>query len=716
MGRDDAVIAAADLVVEAVFEQIEVKNQVGAIIQKHARPDCIIATNTSGISINEMAKTLAPAFRRRYFGVHFFNPLKVLPLAELIPGQETDPELFQAFATYAEKRLGKGVVIARDTPNFIGNRIGGYALYAPFRFHTAELTPVDIDQIWKIVWGWEPLKTWDIVGLQLSKPVASNVYDRATDDPVRELWKPEVPWIDHLVGKGLLGRGSKTKSGFFGLGDNRQKLMYDFEKKEYVPARGGTFPSLAAAQKAKWPQNLEALLQGSDPAATFAQKSFFGLLAYAAAMTGEICDEITDIDKAMRWGFNWPRGPFEIAEAYGLKKCLAGMEATGNGRLAPKWLRELAAKEAGALYTKGPKATFYSHATRTMSAVPLVEGGVYPEVLLKDEAKILFHNDEAAVVDVSTRAAPIGLVVFTSRGNSAGPGVLVALHKAMDWAEKQEGAVVIGNTGRDFCPGANLRFLLEQSEAGNASAIEQLIRDGHEATQRLTYCNALTVAAPHGYTLGGGSEIALGCKLRVVNQTVTWGQPEINPGVIPAWGGCMRLLRTMMRGLPPYYLWGEFWTREVAGDHIDPVWRLVAWAEMSRDGHHAKEMGFLERGDVVVPAQGLGQPFVLAKALAVAEATVQMGYRIPDPFVFNLPGKALLNRFRLICEQGVAGGMFPPHNGRVAIAVANVMCGGDTRLGDAVTEAKLLELERAGFMELVMTKEAQAAMKRVLKS
>jgi 3-hydroxyacyl-CoA dehydrogenase len=394
------------------------------------------------------------------------------------------------------------------------------------------------------------------------------------------------------------------------------------------------------------------------------------------------------------------------------------MEATGNGRLVPGWLRELAGRDGGALYaaaTAAAPATSYSQASRRMEPVPLVEGGIYPEALLRDPAKGIYRNDEAAVVDISTAVAPICLVVFTSRGNSAGPGVLAALHKAMDWAEQRQGAVVIGNTGRDFCPGANLRFLLEKSEAGQAKEIEGLIRGGQEATQRLTYCDALTVAAPHGFTLGGGSEIALGAKLRVLNQTVVWGQPEINPGVIPAWGGCMRLLRNMMRGLPTYYLWGEFWTREVAGDHIDPVWRLVSWAEMSRDGHHAKEMGFLERADVVVPAQGLGQPFVLARARQVAESTLQMGYRIPDPFVFNLPGKALLNRFRLVCDQGVLGGFFPPHNGKVATTVADVMCGGNTRLGEPVSEQQLLDLERAGFMELVMTKEAQAAIKRVLK-
>ena len=404
---------------------------------------------------------------------------------------------------------------------------------------------------------------------------------------------------------------------------------------------------------------------------------------------------------------------------------MEGIEATGNGKLVPGWFRELAQSGegrrgapmgGGALYEgAAPKQSFHSASKHKLQPVPLVEGGIYPDALLKDGSKSLHRNDEAAVVDVSSKDAPMCLVVFTSRGNSAGPGVLAALNWAMDWAEKAQGAVIIGNSGRDFCPGANLRFMLEKSEAGDAKTIEGIILEGQRTTQRLTYSSALTVAAPHGYTLGGGSEIALGAKLRVVNATVTWGQPEINPGVIPAWGGCMRLLRHMMSGLQPYYLNGEFWTREVAGDHIDPVWRLVSWAEMSRDGHHAKEMGFLDRNDLIVPAQGLGQPFVLARARQVAESTLKMGFRIPDPFLFNLPGKALLSRFKLVCDQGVLGGFFPAHNGRVATTVANVMCGGDAHLGEPVTEQQLLDLEVAGFMDLVMTKEAQAAMKRVLK-
>lgn len=713
-GEDDSALSEADLIIEAVFEEASVKKAVLDRIEKHASAECLVATNTSGISIRDLVADRPAEFRKRFFGLHFFNPLKHLALAELTPGPDTDPDMFRAFARYAEETLGKGVVVARDTPNFIGNRIGGWALYAPFRLPAKGLNPVDLDQTFKAIWGWEPLKTWDIVGLQLGRPVAANVFDRAKDDPCHALWNPAVEWLDKLVALGFTGRGSKKKRGFFGLGEKRQKLMFDFEKGEHIPAAGGEFASLKAAQAAKFPQNLEPLLAGEDAAAEFARHAFFGMVAYSAAMVGNICEELTDIDRAMRWGFNWPRGPFEVAQAYGLAKVVAGADACGYEKLVPGWFRELAQQPEGKLYNKEATA-FCSRRTGKLESIPAVEDGVYPSELLKNPGKVLYSNEDAAVADISTVDASICLVVFTSRGNSAGPGTLVALHRAMDWAEQRRGAVVIGNTGRDFCAGANLRWMLEMSESGQADAIEKIVREGQEVTQRLTYCDAPTIAAPHGYTLGGGSEIALGAKLRVVNATVTWGQPEINPGLIPAWGGCMRLLRRALKGLLPYYHWGELWTREIAGDHIDPVWRLIAWAEMSRDAYHAKEQGFLPADDVVVPAQGLGQPFVLGRARRMAAALVTGGWQKPAPFRFNLPGKALHCRFQSICDQGALSGQFPKHNARIAAASANVLCGGDTTLGEPVTEERLLELEREEFMRLVMTKESQGYIRRVLK-
>lgn len=700
VGKDDATLAGADLILEAVFEDAAAKELVHSAMEKHAKPACILTTNTSGISINALADKRSPEFRKRFFGLHFFNPLKHMPLAELTPGRETDMELFRAFCSYTERTIGKGVVVARDTPNFIANRVGGFALFCPFRLATPGLTVADIDLVFKTLFGWEPLKTWDIVGMALASPVAGNVYDRATDDPCREMFHREIKPIEELISKGFSGRGSKSKSGFHALGEKRSKLMYDFATGRHVPAAVSPFASLKAAAAAKFPESAAALFAGDDEAAEFARKSFFGMVAYSAAMVGRICDEMVEIDRAMRWGFNWPRGPFELAQAYGFARTLEGIDKSGYGEMVPAWFRELAAG-------KKPQVQ--------LSAAPRVEEGVYPEELLKESSKHLFKNDEAVVIDFSTVAAPMCLVTFTSRGNAAGLGTLEALHRALDWAEAREGAVVVGNNGRDFCPGANLRYMLDMSEAGNSEAISKLIRSGQVLTQRLTYSPALTVAAPHGFTLGGGSEISLGCKKRVLNARVTWGQPEINPGVVPAWGGCMRLLRTMMRGLQTYYLWGEFWTREVAGDHIDPVWRLISWAEMSRDGYHAKEMGFLEPSDTIVPAQGLGQPHVLAQARRAAEATLHAGFRVQEPFVFNLPGKALQSRFQLICDQGALGGMFPKHNARVAAGVATILCGGDTHLGEPVTEQKLLDLEHDIFMELAMTKEAQACMRRVLK-
>ncbi len=305
------LLGEADWIVEAVFEDKKVKDEINAIIAAHARPDCLVTTNTSGIGINEMAEPQTEAFRRTYGLSHFFNPVKALGLLEVCPVEGTDPDAYRAFCDFSEKVLGKTVVQVKDTPNFVGNRIGGLCLFLPFRLDTDGLNPLDIDRTCLATVGWEPLKTWDIVGLPLAGPVGGNVYHRAPDDPLRDWWNPEVPQIKTLVDAGFIGRKGKSRSGFLGM-VKRKKMMYDFDTGEYVPAVLSDFPSLAAAMapQVRGLKKMEIMLSEDhdDPASEFAKKFFFTTVAYSMNMVGEICDHITDIDTAMKHGFNWPVG------------------------------------------------------------------------------------------------------------------------------------------------------------------------------------------------------------------------------------------------------------------------------------------------------------------------------------------------------------------------------------------------------------------------
>jgi len=713
------LLGEVDWIVEAVFEDKKVKDEINAIISTRARTDCVVTTNTSGIGLNEMAASQSAAFRRTYGLSHFFNPVKALGLLEVCPVEGTDPDAYRAFCSFAETVIGKTVVQVKDTPNFVGNRIGGLCLFLPFRLDTAGLNSLDIDRTCLCTVGWEPLKTWDIVGLPLAGPVGGNVYHRAPDDPLRDWWNPEVPQVQALIDAGFIGRKGKTRSGFLGM-VKRKKTMYDFDKGEYVPAVLSEFPSLARAMapEARGLNKMEIMLskESDDPAATFAKQFFYTALAYSMSRVGEICDHITDIDTALKHGFNWPMGIFERAQYLGLERCLDGIEEAGCSHLVPDWIHDLVRKGAR-LYDQKAN-TFYSWSAGTMKDLPMVGGGIYPHVIKKADDRTIYINADAAVLDVSDENGPVCLVEFTAK--ALGPGPMEAGHKAMDWAENEGAAVIFGHTGPHFGFGADLKLIYECSERGDKDTISRLIRQGQEFMNRVEYSDCPTVAAIQGFCLGGSSELALACNRRVANAGLYMGQTELNVGVIPGWGGLMRLTRRVERGLLPYYLWGPDMTVTALTEHLMEVWNLYCWIKTSRDAYHAQEMGFLEVDDVIVPAQGLGQPYVLKRAREVAQSMLMAGFTPPAPFVFNLPGKEGFSKMKTIIELGCMQDwypvMHPEHNTKCGTYAARVLCGGENnKLGNLVSEQALLDLEHDGFMQVVMEPEARDYMAKIVR-
>ena len=713
------LLGDVDWIVEAVFEDSKVKDEINQIITAHAKPGCLVTTNTSGIGINEMAENQSVAFRKNYGLSHYFNPVKALGLLEVCPVEGTDPDTYQAFCEFAENVLGKTVVQVKDTPNFVGNRIGGLCLFLPFHLDTAGLNLMDIDRTCLCTVGWEPFKTWDIVGLPLSGPVGNNVYHRAPNDPLRDWWNPEVPEVQALLKAGFIGRKGKTRSGFFGL-VKRKKMMFDFDKNEYVPAVLSDVPSLTMAMspEVRGLKKMQVMLskEHDDPAARFARQFFYTALAYSLNMVGEICDSITDIDTAMKHGFNWPLGIFERAQYVGLEQCLEGIEEAGCSYMVPEWTHELMRK--GLRFYDQKAGTFYSCTTGQMEPLPSVPGGIYPHVIKKDGDKVIYSNDDATVLNISDQNGPVCLVEVTAR--ALGPGPMEAGHKAMDWAENEGAAVVFGHTGPHFGFGANLNLVYECSEKGDTDTVSNLIRGGQEFMNRVEYSDCPTVAAIQGFCMGGSSELALACNRRVANTRLNMGQTELNVGLIPGWGGLMRLARRVERGLLPYYLWGPDMTVTALTEHLLDVWNLFSWIKTSRDAYHAQEMGYLENTDVIVPAQGHGQPYVLRRAKEVAQSMLKAGFTPPAPFVFNLPGKEGFSKFKTIAELGCMQDwypvMHPVHNTKCVTLAAAVLCGGeDNRLGNEVSEQTMLDLEHEGFMQLVMQPEARDYMARIIK-
>lgn len=715
------LLGEVDWIVEAVYENEQVKDDINKIIAANKKPGCVVTTNTSGIGINAMAQKQSPEFQKSYGLSHFFNPVKVLGLLEVCPVAGTDPEIFKGFCHFATHTLGKTVVKVKDTPNFVGNRIGGLGLLLPFHLDIQGLSVLDIDRICQCTVGWEPLKTWDIVGLQLAGPVGANVYNRAPQDPRREWWNPQIPQIQTLLAKGFIGRKGKSESGFLGM-VNRKKMMFDFAKGEYIPAQLSDYPSLKLAmdEKTKGPKKMEIMLSPdyTDPASRFAKNFFFSTLAYSLRMVGEICDTLTDIDTALKHGFNWPSGIFERAQQLGLSRCLKGMEESGCNDMVPAWFTDLA-KDGGNIYQPATN-TCYSFATKKMEEIALVEGGIYPDIIKKADGKKIYANDDGMVLDISDGKGPVCQVVFTAKGNALGLGTIEVGHKAIDWAEQHQAAVVFGNTGPHFGSGANLALMYKYSEEKDAQSITTLIKSGQEFMHRVEYSSCPTVAAIQGYCLGGSSELALACNRRVANANLNMGQTELNVGVIPAWGGLMRMTRAMEKGLLSYYLWGPDMTVTILIEHLMDVWNRYSWIKTSKDAYHAREMGFLNESDVIVPAQGLGQPYVLKRAKEVAQGMLLAGFTPPSPFVFNLPGKEGYAKFKTIAELGCLQDWYPvlhpEHNTKCANLAARVLCGGeDNKLGKPVTEQRMLELEHEGFMEVVMTQEARDYIKKIIK-
>ena len=403
-------------------------------------------------------------------------------------------------------------------------------------------------------------------------------------------------------------------------------------------------------------------------------------------------------------------------EAFGINETIAGIEAHGLSHMVPTWLIELG-RSGSSLYD-ATTATSYSVKSSGRQRLPMVPGGIYPDELVR-ERPVVYSSQDITSLHVN---AVVVLAMIATKGNAIGMGVLDGLNRALDYCEQHGCGLVIAGRGKMFGAGANLAFFLQCIEAGNTAAILRLLKYGQETFNRLCFSTVPTVAAPHGITFGGSSELCLACDRIVADADLRMGQTELQVGVTPGWGGLMRPLKQVLQGLNPHFLWGEAYQLDpaLAVKLIDVVYGNYAWIKTSRDAYHARDMGFLGPEDVIVPAQGLGQPWVLGQAAKVAESMLIADYKPPAPFVFNLPGKAGFAKLQLAARQGLLMDSYPvldpEHNTICAERAAWVLCGGDNvSLGDEVSENHLLELEGEAFMDVVARPGAAAYIRKLLK-
>ena len=696
-------VGEVDWVVEAVVERMDVKRDVHARIEEHAGEEAVISTNTSGLPIHEIAEGRSEDFKRRFLGTHFFNPPRYMKLLELVPTRATAPSVLERVAQFGRLHLGKSVVVANDTPYFIGNRIGVFAQLQAIRYYTeGGYTIEEIDTLTGRLVGHPKsatFRTADLVGLDVLADVANNLHEKVEDDERREAFRvPDV--MQRLVEEGRLGE--KTKAGFYKKVDGEIKSL-DPETFEYTSAEEDALGDLEAIRDAGGlPERLQALYQDPGRAGTFFRETTLELLAYSARRIGEITDNPADVDRAIRWGFNWEKGPFELWDALGFETVLNGMAE--HDLEVPDWVEAMHDRGQTSFYQVDEgERTVYVPAETDYVADPRPTDELRLAATKQDGGAELWSNDEAALLDVGDGVA---LYEFRSKANSLGRNVMMGLRECIDRVEQDPDlrGMVIGNEGKNFSVGANLGEMAMAASQGAYDVIDQYIDEFQDTVQRVRYATKPVVAAPHQRTLGGACEISMACPTPVADAETYIGLVELGVGLIPAGTGTMRLAAKAAREAP-----GDHHSTIQA--HLRPYFETVAMAEVAEGAAEGIEMGFLPETTRIVMHED--------RRLYAAKQTVlrlsEEGYRPPS--VMNditVLGEKTLATFKVALMQYREGGYISAYDEHLATKLATVMCGGELSAPQSVHEDYLLELEREVFLSLLGEEKTQARINHML--
>lgn len=695
------LIQDADWVIEVVVENLAVKQELLAKIEQHWKPGVLVSTNTSGISIEAMSAGRSLEFRRHFMGTHFFNPPRYMKLLEIIPGENTDPAHVARLREVAERALGKTVVIAKDTPNFIANRIGTYGLLVTLREMLQQgYTVEEVDAVTGPAMGRPKsatFRTLDLVGLDTFLHVADNVRENVQDAVEIEVFTVPEP-LQKMVKQGWLGE--KSGQGFYRklkekgeskiLSLNLQSFDYGSQVK---PSSG----SLQAAKAAKGSRaKLKALLSGGDRYSELAWNVLKHVLLYSAAKLGEIADSIRDIDEAMKWGFNWEMGPFETWDAIGLVPSVRKMEA--EGLPIPKWVSEWIAAGGTSFYRREEGKLFH-----VMSgSFKAVEQP--PQIIslrdLKEQKRVLRSNTGASLIDLGDGVA---CLEFHSPNNAIGEDILSMITQSQEEIRKRDYAgLVIANQGRNFCVGANLMLLLMEAEDEEWDEVEDIISLFQNTMYQLKQFEKPVIAAPHRMTLGGGVEACLPADQVIATAETYYGLVEVGVGLIPAGGGCKELtLRASQQAhLPDADL----------QPYINRLFETIGTAKVSTSGHDAKRLGYLRPSDRVVvnPDYTIyeAKQAVLRLATSDYEPTKASKLR-----VVGSEGKAMLQLGAISMKES---GYISDHDLLIAKKLAHVLAGGDVPAGSLVSEQYMLDLEREAFLSLCGEPKTRQRMKHML--
>jgi 3-hydroxyacyl-CoA dehydrogenase len=712
--------AEADWIIEAVTEDLEIKRKLLARVEEHRRPGTIVTSNTSGLPIHLVAEGRSADFQAHWAGTHFFNPPRYMKLVELIAGPKTKPEVMAALDEFCDRRLGKGVVVAKDSPNFIANRIGTFSMLNALRLMAQlEMTVEEVDACTGPAIG-QPksatFRTADLVGLDVLVHVVSNIYDSVPGDESREIYK--VPaLVEDLMKRGWIG--DKKGKGFYQRvkqpGGESEILTLDWKTMEYRPRQKAKFPSIEAGKmiddtRDRLRSFVGPILEGAvgDKAQRFIWGALSESCLYAARRVPEIADRIVEVDRAMRWGFNWELGPFEIWDALGVERMSRALKLQGKD-LPPLVTKFLASGKQSFYESAQGRTSYFDLGSASYQPVEEPSGILFLKSL-HEQSKVVEENSGASLLDLGD-----GIVCceFHAKMNAIGGDIVAMLHAGLKRLASDFDAMVVANQAANFSVGANLMLILVSAQEEEWDDIAMAVRQFQGVNMAIKYAPRPVVIAPQGMALGGGCEISLhGARIHAAAEAYM-GLVEAGVGLIPAGGGTKEM---MIRA-----------NEHAAGAEdldlfhaLKPVFETIAMAKVGTSAEECRSFGFLRAADLV----SMNRDRLVADAKETALALVRAGYHPPAPTpaegaaktMIRVLGTEFLAAAKLGIHMMLRGEYISEYDALVARKLAYILAGGELSAPQTVSEQYILDLEREAFVSLCGERKTQARISHMLKT
>ncbi|HSP64499.1 MAG TPA: 3-hydroxyacyl-CoA dehydrogenase NAD-binding domain-containing protein [Pyrinomonadaceae bacterium] len=705
---DLAKLKDCDLIIEAVVENLEIKRQLYEKVEQQRRPGAVIASNTSGIPLKQLAEGRSEDFRAHFVGMHFFNPPRYMHLVELIRTEWTKPEVSCSMFGFLDERLGKGVVVAKDRPNFIANRIGTFGALVTIRAMTEDGYSIEeVDKISGPAAGrpkTATFRTFDLVGLDVFAHVVRNLHENLPDDPEREMFvMPE--FITKMIERGLLG--NKTKAGFYkrqkGADGKREILTLDAATLDYRPGQKVKLPSLEMAKNIEdTAERIKALAWAKDRVGAFLWKTLARTLCYTAERIPEIADTVVEIDRAMQWGFNWELGPFEVWDAIGVEKSVAKLKE--DGKTVPANVQKMLDSGAKSFYKQENGQRFYFDFPSAKYVPASDSPGTIVLKSLKDRTGVIRKNSGASLIDLGDGVA---CLEFHSKMNSIGGDTLEMLKIALSEVEKNFVGLVVGNQGQNFSVGANLMLMLMEAQDENWEELDMIGRLFQSSVMSLRYSPKPVVVAPFQMVFGGGCEMVLHAdRVRASSETYI-GLVEVGVGIIPAGCGTKEMLVRALDSIPKDMKDADPFP------FVKRAFETIALAKVATSAEEARGYGFLSEDDSV----SMNRDRLIADAKKEVMALAASGYVQPQQRTDILAlGNPALATLKLGVHMMKRAGYISDHDALIGEKLARILTGGDLNHETRVSEQYLLDLEREAFLSLIGTRPTQDRIAQMLKT